>query len=338
MLISTEQLAPQLKRGLAPLYTVFGVPLLALEAGDRIRSQARTDGYSEREILITDQYFDWSRLKASSQSQSLFAARRIIELRIPNGKPGVEGGKALQQLSAQLPTDTLTLIMLPELDWKTRKTSWFEALSNAGVMVEGEDVALAKLPAWLAGRLQAQDQQADQETLAFIAGRVEGNLLAAHQEVQKLALLFPPGRLSFEQVKEAVVDVARFDVFDLGAVVLAGDAARFAHVLAGLQCEGAAPPLVLWAMTEEIRALGLLLGALNSGRPMAQALREARVWGPRQKLLEQHARRFTLPQIEAALLHAAAIDRLVKGLGKGNVWDELLQLGLRLSRPAAQAA
>ena len=324
MLISSENLSQHLKRGLAPLYTVFGVPLLTIEAGDRIRAQARGEGYSEREILITDQHFDWSRLRASSQSQSLFAARRILELRIPNGKPGVEGGKALQQLCTQLPTDTLTLVMLPELDWKAKKTSWFEALAAAGVTVEGEDISLPRLPAWLAGRLQAQGQQADQETLAFIAERVEGNLLAAHQEVQKLALLFPPGRLSFQQIKEAVLDVARYDVSDLGEAMLAGDAAHFAHILDGLRGEGAAPPLVLWAITEKIRALGLLLGGTKRA--------------PYHKNLEQQARRFTLPQIEAALLHAAAIDRMIKGLGKGEVWDELLQLGLRLSRPSAKAA
>jgi len=339
MRIPSEQLPQQLKRGLAPLYTVFGdEPLLAIEAADRIRAKARAEGYSEREVLTAEQHFDWSRLTMSARSQSLFAARRILELRVPNGKPGIEGGKALQTFGARLPTDTVTLIVLPELDWRAQKASWFEALDAAGVAVEAKQVTRAALPAWLAGRLRDQQQSADDETLDFITDRVEGNLLAAYQEVQKLALLFPSGQLTFDQVKDAVLDVARFDVFDLGATVIAGDAAHLARMLDGLRGEGAAPPLVLWAIADEIRALGRVLALMEAGRPLAQALREARIWGPRQKTIEQHARRFTLPQIEAALMHAAQIDRLIKGLAKGDAWDELLKLGLRFARKPAKAA
>ena len=334
MRISTEQLPPQLKRGLAPLYTVFGdEPLLALEATDRIRAQARAEGYSEREVLTAEQHFDWSQLRMSSQSQSLFASRRILELRIPSGKPGNDGSQALQDFCAQLPTETITLIYLPEIDWRGQKASWFEALAAAGIIVEAKQVARSALPAWLAGRFKAQEQHADAETLEFIADKVEGNLLAAYQEVQKLALLFAPGNLTFEQVKEAVLDVARYDVFDLGEIVMAGDAQHLARVLDGLQGEGAAPPLVLWAMTEEIRAVGKLLAGLAAGRPLQQAMRDARIWGPaRQNLIQRHIKRCSQPQVEAALMHAAYIDRVIKGLTKGDVWDELLQLGLRFTR------
>ena len=339
MRISTEQLPQHLKRGLAPLYTVFGdEPLLALEATDRIRAQARDDGYSEREVLTAEQYFDWSQLKMSGQSQSLFAARRILELRIPGGKPGVEGSQALQDFCARLPPDTIALVYLPAIDWRAQKAAWFDSLDAAGVMVEAKQVARGALPAWLAGRLKAQEQHADEETLEFIADKVEGNLLAAYQEVQKLALLFPAGKLSFEQVKEAVLDVARFDVSDLGRAVISGDVRHLARVLDGLQGEGAAPPLVLWAITEEIRAMGKLLALLSAGRAMPQALREARIWGSRQSLIQRHVNRFTQAQIEAALLHAARVDRVIKGLARGDVWDELLQLGLRFARPAAQPA
>jgi DNA polymerase-3 subunit delta len=339
MRISTEQLPQQLKRGLAPLYTVFGAePLLALEATDRIRAKAREDGHSEREVLTAEQHFDWSQLRMSGQSQSLFAARRILELRIPNGKPGVEGGKALQDFCAQLPLDTLTLIYLPDVDWRGQKAAWFAALDASGVMVEAEQVKRGKLPAWLAGRLKAQEQTADGETLEFIADKVEGNLLAAYQEVQKLALLFPAGELSFEQVKEAVLDVARFDVFDLGEVVISGDAQHLARVLDGLQGEGAAPPLVLWAIAEEIRAVGRVLSGLASGRPLNSLWREARIWGARQNMIQRHVNRFTSAQVEAALLHASHIDRVIKGLAKGDVWDELLQLGLRFSCKSPKAA
>ncbi len=340
MRLSTEQLPQHLTRGLAPLYTVFGdEPLLALEATDRIRTMARAAGYDEREVLIAEQHFDWSQLGISGDSQSLFASRRILELRIPNGKPGNEGGQALQDFCARLPASTVTLIYLPGVDWRAQKTSWFAALAAAGVMVEAKQVARSALPGWLAGRLKTQQQHADEEALEFIADRVEGNLFAAYQEVQKLALLFPPGKLAYEQIEEAVLDVARFDVSDLAHAVIAGDAQHLARVLDGLRGEGTAPPLVLWAIIEEIRAVGKFLAALAAGRPRQQALREARIWGAeRQNLILDHIGHFTTPQIESAILHAAAIDRMIKGLAKGEVWDELLRLGLRfvqMPRPAA---
>jgi DNA polymerase-3 subunit delta len=339
MRTSSEQLPQQLKRGLGAFYIVFGdEPLLVLEAADRIRAKAREDGYSEREVLTAEQHFDWSRLRMSAQSQSLFSTLRLLELRIPNGKPGVEGGKMLQEFSTQLPADTVTLIVLPELDWRAQKVSWFAALDAAGIMVEAKQITRVQLPAWLAGRLREQQQSADDDTLNFIADRVEGNLLAAYQEVQKLALLFPTGQLTFDQVKDAVLDVARFDVFDLGSIVVAGDIAHLARMLDGLQGEGVAPPLVLWTIADEIRALGRVIALISAGQPLAQALRDARVWGARQKIIEQHARRFTLPQIEAALMHAAQVDRMIKGLAKGDVWAELLKLGLRFSRKSAKAA
>ena len=339
MRISTEQLAPQLKRSLAALYVVHGdEPLLALEAADRIRARAREEGHVEREVLTAEQHFDWTQLRISGHTQSLFATRRILEIRIPSGKPGNDGGQALQQFAADLPPDTVSLITLPEVDWRAQKGAWFGALDAAGVIVEAAQVKRDKLPAWLASRLKAQEQAADNETLEFIADKVEGNLLAAYQEVQKLALVFPPGALSFDQIKESVLDVARFDVFDLGGIVLAGDAVQLARVLDGLQGEGAAPPLILWSVTEDIRAVGRVLAGLAGGRPLQQALRDARIWGPRQQVVERNVGRYTTTQIEAALVHAARIDRMVKGLARGDVWDELLQLGLRFSRPRAKAA
>jgi DNA polymerase-3 subunit delta len=340
MRISTEQLPQQLKRGLAPLYTVFGdEPLLALEAADRIRAHARDEGYGERDVLTAEPGFSWSQLGMSSSSQSLFGSRRVLEVRIPNGKPGNDGSQALQQFAARLPAETISLISLPEIDMRAQKGSWFDALDAAGVIVEAKRVARAALPPWLAGRLKAQDQDADDETLEFIAERVEGNLLAAYQELQKLALLFPPGHLASDRIKEAVLDVARYDVFDLGEIVVGGDAAHLARVLDCLQGEGAAPPLILWAMTEEIRAIGRLLAALATGIPAPQAMREARIWGPaRQNLIQRHMKRFSPTQVEAALLHAASIDRMIKGLRRGDVWDELLQLGLRFARRPRERA
>jgi DNA polymerase-3 subunit delta len=339
MRISTEQLAQHLTRELKPLYTLFGAePLLALEAGDRIRSKARAEGYTEREILTVDSGFKWGQLALAGGSQSLFASRKLLELRIPTGKPGSEGSDALQAYCQALPPDTVTLVQLPEVDWRGQKSGWFEALDRAGAVVEAKIVPRKALPQWIAGRLKAQDQDADAETLDFIADRVEGNLMAAYQEVQKLALLFPAGRIAFEQARDAVLDVARYDVFNLGEALLEGDPLHLARMLDGLRGEGAAPPLVLWAMCEEVRAIGKIITGTSAGKPLSMLWREAKVWGaPHQGLMQQNIKRFSLAQVAEALRHAAAIDRMIKGLSKGDVWDELLQLALRFARSAPAA-
>jgi DNA polymerase-3 subunit delta len=231
--------------------------------------------------------------------------------------------------------DTVTLIYLPQVDNRGQKSSWFTALDEAGITIEAKQVQRGALPAWLGARLKSQDQSADSETLHFIADKVEGNLLAAYQEIQKLALLLPPGRLSFEQVKEAVLDVARFDMFSLGEAMIAGDARHVVRIVEGLKGEGAAPPLILWVITEEIRALGRVIAAVSAGSPMPQALREARVWGSaRQNLFQSRVRAVSQAQVETAIMHAARLDRVTKGLIKGDLWDELTQLALCFTRDA----
>ena len=334
MRISSDQLAQQLARELKPLYIVFGdEPLLALEATDRIRAKARAEGYIEREVITAESGFKWPQLAMAANSQSLFASRKLLEIRIPNGKPGVEGGTALQALCAALPADTVTLVYLPDIDWRTQKAGWFETLDRAGIAVESKAVPRKALPQWLAARLKAQGQDADAEALAFIAERVEGNLMAAFQEVQKLALLFPPGPISFEQVRDAVLDVARYDVFNLGEALIEGDAVRLARMLDGLKGEGAAPLMALWSLSEEMRAIGRVLTGAAAGRPLSQMWREARVWGAtHQSLMQQNLRRFTMEQVTQGLRHAATIDRMVKGMAQGDVWDEILQLTLRFAR------
>ncbi len=334
MRLQSEQLAAHLKRDIQPLYTVFGnEPLLVLEAGDRIRAKARAEGYTEREVLTVDSGFKWSHLALAGSSQSLFAARKLLELRIPTGKPGKEGGEALQAYCQSLPPDTVTLIHVPDLDWRGQKAAWFTALESAGIAVEAKAVTRKALPQWVAGRLKEQQQEADAATLDFIADRVEGNLLAAHQEVQKLALLLPQGPITFDQVSAAVLDVARYDVFNLGEIMIEGDPLRVARVLDGLQGEGTAAPLVLWSLTEEIRAIGKIITGVNSGKPSSMMLREARIFGPsHQSAMQNNLRRFTLVQVTEALRHAAVIDRIVKGLVRGDAWNELLQLALRFAR------
>ncbi len=334
MRLPSEQLSAHLARELKPLYTVFGnEPLLALEASDRIRAKARAEGYTEREVLTVDAGFKWNQLALAGNSQSLFATQKLLELRIPTGKPGKEGGEALQSYCQSLPPDTVTLVYVPDLDWRSQKSAWFEALAQHGIAVEAKAVLRRAMPQWIAGRLKDQQQEADAATLDFIADRVEGNLLAAHQEVQKLALLFPAGPINFDQVREAVLDVARYDVFNLGEIMLEGDPLRVSRVLDGLKGEGTAAPLVLWSLAEEIRAIGKILTGVNAGKPASMMLREARIWGPvHQSAMQNNLRRYTLAQVTEALRHAAVIDRIVKGLIRGDMWDELLQLALRFAR------
>lgn len=335
MRISTEQLQQHLARGIQPLYAVFGdEPLLAFEAADRVRAAARAAGHAEREVLTVESGFKWSELGHAASARSLFAAQRLLELRIPTGKPGTDGAATLQSYCKALPPDTVTLIQLPAIDWRGQKAGWFETLEGVGVCVEARAVTRRALPQWLAGRLKAQKQEADADTLAFIAERVEGNLMAAYQEVQKLALLLPPGRLAPDDVREAVLDVARYDVFKLGEAMLEGDPLRLARMIEGLEGEGAAPPLALWAIADVARLAARVVAGRASGKPLAAVMRDLRVRGPQQALIQARAESWTVKQTEAALRHAARVDRVVKGLEKGDAWDELLQLALRFARAA----
>jgi DNA polymerase-3 subunit delta len=312
---------------------VYGdAPLLAVEAADSIRAAARAAGYSERETFVAEQHFKWSELRNSAQSLSLFAERKVIDLRIPSGKPGTEGGQVLQDYCANLSADILTLISLPKLDKTAQKSQWFSALERHGVMVSADDIPRNALPRWIAGRMKRQEQSADEATLEFLADRCEGNLLAAFQEIQKLALLFPAGLVSFEQVKDAVMDVARYDIYKLTEAMLNGNATRFARILDGLRAEGTATVLVLWAISEEIRKLGKVLQAIQRGSSLNTAVRDARIWGASVGLVENAARRLKFPHIERAMQQAARLDKTIKGLRQGDVWDELLQLGLRFAK------
>ncbi|MDE2393846.1 MAG: DNA polymerase III subunit delta [Burkholderiales bacterium] len=342
MNLKPDQLAAHLAKGVKPLYTIHGdEPLLAQEAGDAIRAAARAAGYGERKVFTVGNaaHFDWDGFIGASQAMSLFAERQLIELRIPNGKPGKEGSPALQRYCETLCDDVVTVIHLPKLDWQQAKSGWFMALDAAGVMLKVEPVERRELPAWIAKRLAAQGQRvADgeegQRTLAFFADRVEGNLLAAHQELQKLALLYPAGELSFDQIEAAVLDVARYDVFRLGEAVLAGQVARALRMLDGLRAEGEAPVLVHWTLAEDIRGLARARNALDAGKPLPLALREARVWGLKEKLFERALPQLEAHQIEQLVEAASVCDGLVKGLRHPDwpqdPWDGLRRLVLML--------
>jgi len=337
MQLRLEALDGHLSKTLAPLYVIASDEhLLALEAADRIRKTARAQGYTERDVLTVERTFKWGELLAANQALSLFGDKKLIELRIPTGKPGKDGSAALQSYAKDLSPDNLTLITLPKLDWQTAKASWVTALQQAAVYIDIPNIERAQLPAWIGMRLSSQGQNVERQSLDFIADRVEGNLLAAHQEIQKLGLLYEPGRLSFEQVHDAVLNVARYDVFKLSEAMLTGDCSRLARMLEGLKGEGEALPLVLWAVTEEIRTLLKLKAGMTQGRPLGALLKEYRIWGPRERLMDPALRRVALPTLEAALQEAAQVDRMVKGLRAkafaGDAWDAMLQLALKVAR------
>ena len=333
MQLRGEQLAAQLERELKPVYVVYGdEPLLVIEAADVIRAAARHQGFDEREVLTAISGFNWDELHHAAGNMSLFGGRKLIDLRIPTGKPGREGSVAIQDYCARPSPDVLLLVTLPGLDWAEEKAVWLKALAEAGVAIKLIPPNLAELPAWIAARLRRQQQAADSEGLRFIAERVEGNLLAAHQEILKLGLLYPAGELSLQQVQEAVLNVARYDLDGLREALLAGDVARLTRTLDGLQQEGEAPPLVLWALTEEIRALAQVKAGLKDRQSLDVLLKEARVWGARQVLFKRAVQRIDQAKANAALVHAAGIDRMIKGAaGAANVWDEFLRLGLSVS-------
>jgi len=337
MQLRPEALEPHLAKGLAPLYVITSDEhLLALEAADKIRRAARAAGHTERDVLTVERTFKWGELLAANQALSLFGDKKLIELRIPSGKPGKDGSAALQAYAKDLSPDNLTLITLPKLDWQTAKASWVASLQQAAIYIEIPNIERAQLPGWIGQRLAAQGQSADRSALDFIADRVEGNLLAAHQEIQKLGLLHEPGKLSFEQVQDAVLNVARYDVFKLSEAMLMGDPARLARMLEGLKGEGEALPLVLWAVSEEIRTLLKLKAGMAQGRPLGALLKEYRIWGPRERMMDPALRRISLPTLESALQEAAQVDKMVKGLRAkafaGDAWDAMLQLALKVAR------
>ena len=330
MQLALNQLGGHLAKGLRPLYVLHGdEPLQQQEAADAIRAAARAAGYTERSsYTVAGAHFDWSAVLAAGGSLSLFADRQIVEIRIPSGKPGKDGGAALQQIAeaARGNDSTLTLVLLPRLDKATKTGAWFSALDAQGMTLQIDPIERAQLPAWIAQRLAAQGQRVapgeeGQRTLQFFADRVEGNLLAAHQEIQKLALLHPEGELSLAQVEQAVLNVARYDVFKLSEAVLGGQLARVSRMLDGLQAEGVAEVLVHWALAEDIRALKRVKDAIAGGRPLPMALREQRIWGAKERFFERIVPRLG-DQAAAQLLQSAhTVDGIVKGL-KSPGWPQ----------------
>jgi DNA polymerase-3 subunit delta len=343
MQVALAQLGGHLAKGLKPIYVLHGdEPLLQQEAADQIRATARHQGYTERSVFtVAGPHFDWGSVLAAGGSLSLFADRQCLEVRMPSGKPGKEGSQALQELAEQTEGNDalLVLVLLPRLDKATQGSAWFAALEGRGVGVRIDPIERSALPAWMAQRLAAQGQrvadgEAGQQTLQFFADRVEGNLLAAHQEIQKLGLLYPPGELTLAQVEACVLNVARYDVFKLGEAVLSGHQARVQRMLDGLRAEGESEVLVHFALTEDIRALRQVKEAVGQGKPLPMALRENRVWGLRERLFERVLPRVAMVDLDNLLLAAHTVDGLVKGLRQPDwpqdPWQAVHRLALQL--------
>ena len=348
MQLALPQLQAHLQKGLRSLYTLHGdEALLVQEAADAIRAAARQQGYTERSVhVVSGAHFDWSEVLAAGGSMSLFAERQILEIRVPTGKPGKEGSPMIQQLaqSSEGNDSTLTLFILPRLDSATKKGAWFGALEQFGVSLQIDSLDRAQLPQWIAQRLKLQNQsvasgQDGQNCLQFFADRVEGNLLAAHQEIQKLSLLYPAGELTHAQVESAVMNVARYDVFKLSEAVLAGQVARVQRMLDGLQAEGEAAVLVHYTLAEDIRALKRVKDAMAEGRPLPMALREQRIWGAREKLFERVLPKLSTARLAQLLKNAHQVDGIVKGLKVADwptdPWQALQRLALRVSSACA---
>lgn len=331
------QLPGHLERELLPVYVVHGDdPLLAMEAADHVRHAARKRGFDEREVLVVEPGFRWDAFSAATRNRGLFGERRVIDLRLPSGKPGIDGARVLEDFAAHTDPDTVLLLTLPRADRGTQSAPWFMALENIGASVAVYPLERHEMPGWIAARLARQQQRAADDVLQFLADHTEGNLLAARQEVEKLALLLPPGDLDAADVERAVADVARFDLAQLSEAWLSGDAARTLRILASLQSEGEGVPLLLWQLGEDAHALASVLTAVASGTPVQQALKAARVWGRRQPAMERAVRRVRPAVLAGLLRELAELDAIAKGVGRGDVWQRLDSLALRLcAAPAA---
>ncbi|PPD00177.1 MAG: DNA polymerase III subunit delta [Methylotenera sp.] len=333
MRLTQAQLESHLKQGLQPIYVLVGdEPLAQRECLDALRVAATTQGFDERTSLIVERSFNWQQVQNFGQSISLFSSRRLLELNIPNGKPGVEGAKALQALATKTLPDTSVIIILPTLERDAKNSAWFSTLESHTQVITLSEVDATNLPKWIANRLAQQGQHTSIQTLEFLAHQVEGNLLAANQEVQKLSLLYPQGELSDEVVREAVLNVSRYDPFQLGEAVLAGDAERTVRILQGLQDEGETAVVVMNPLMWVLRPLVRIKQAEMRGANLTAAMTNARIYGDKQALVKRALTRLSLRQLDAALQKLVDIDKMAKGVMLGDAWLEISRLCFGLAK------
>lgn len=332
MPIKPEQIPAQLARGLAPAYLLAGEePLLLQEAADAIRARARASGFSEREVLHVEAHFDWDLLQQSGENLSLFASRRILEVRLGDKSPGVEGSKALKDWLASPTPDTLLIVHAGKLDGSSRNSAWFAAFEKHGVAVYAWPVKLDQLPRWIENRLAAAGLQGDAEAVELLAARTEGNLLACAQEIDKLALLCPDGRVTRARVREATADSANFDNFDLVEKALSGQQAATLQVVERLREEGVDVIPLVAALAYALRVLYKAGVQMKAGQSAERALDSLGLRGPRQTLYRQALRRLPPGEVLDFIRDAGFVDRAAKGAAAAEDWPELLKLAARLS-------
>jgi DNA polymerase-3 subunit delta len=329
MKLAPAQLAKHLQGGLAPVYIVSGDdPLLCQEAADAIRTAARQQGFDERQVFSADASFDWGTLLQAGASMSLFAEKRLLELRLPSGKPGDKGAAALMEYCARPAEDTVLLISLPKLDGSAQKTKWGKALVEGAQtqFIQIWPVDSNQLPQWIRQRLSQSGLAATQDAVELIAARVEGNLLAAAQEIEKLKLMAEDGQITVETVQGAVADSARFDVFGLVDAILNGEPAHALRMLEGLRGEGVEPPVILWALAN-------ISLQYSQGTPLDKCFSQARppVWDKRKPLMSKALQRHSAQRWAQLLLEAQRIDAQIKGQAAGSPWMSLSRLALLMS-------
>ncbi|MFV8819507.1 DNA polymerase III subunit delta [Haliea sp. E17] len=335
MRLYPEKLSGHLQQQLLPVYLISGEePLLVQECCDAVRAAARAAGCTEREIIDTDTNgFDWNQLPASAAGMSLFGDRKLVELRLPSGKPGAEGSKALlEYLEVSSGSEDILLVVAGKIDRQSTNSKWYKALDGAGATIQVWPVKAQELPRWLQQRLHAAGLEIDRDALQLLSDRVEGNLLAAVQEVEKLKLLAEDGRVSASTVTGAVSDNARYNIFDMADRALAGDAASSVKMLRGLRAEGTEATVALWSLLKDIRTLQQARSAVDKGQRPQQALSDLRVFQNRLGLMQSALERHNRGSLIRLLSQAAAADGAIKGAGGGKPWDQLENLALALAR------
>ncbi len=330
MKLRFEQLQQHLQQGLKPIYFLSGdEPLQLMEAADMIRQRAKADGFSERDLLHAESKFDWNELLASANAMSLFAERKIIDLRLPSGKPGDAGAKVMRAYAQKPSPDKLLLVSSGKLERSQTRSKWYQALEQAGAVLEIWPVDASQLPGWIERRLQNHQITITAPAASMLAEKVEGNLLAASQEIEKLKLLNPDKHLfDINEIEQSVTDSSRYTVFLLADAALAGGASRVTRILDGLQQEGLEAVIVLWGLSREIRTIVQINQHMATGASSGQAFSAAKVWDQRKPLVNKAIRRVPSRQWEQLLMRCGLIDRMIKGHEQGNPWNELLQLAL----------
>lgn len=339
MKLQASQLSSHLKNNLAPCYLVSGDEhLLVDEALDEIRATARNNGFTARELHVAESNFDWSLLSAAGSNLSLFAEKRIVEVRLPTGKPGRVGGPALAAFTQQLGEDLMLIVSAPKLDRSTAATKWVKTLESKGVNLSIWPIGVRELPGWIASRMRRVGLQPERTAVAMIADRVEGNLLAANQEIEKLRLLLGEGKVSAEDVGNAVANSSRYDVYKLADAALEGDAKRALKILAGLEAEGVAAVLVVWALTRELRTLALITDKVANNVDLGAAMKQSGVWQSRQAFVRHSIRRHTRDNLYRLLKATGKADAMAKGQAYGNPWQLCADIILHLATGGRRAA